>query len=172
MFLRNYWYVAAWDHEVQRQSLFSRVILNEPVVFYRTSDGVPVALEDRCCHRHMPLSDGRLEGNNIQCCYHGLVYDPTGACVEVPVVASRKGFEAIRVGSIPAPCALLTGLSAQIEMLAVEGCLKGDAELVYQAIAHDPLTAAKLSLAEARSMTKQMFRKNQKWLPHFKKINL
>ena len=84
MFLRNYWYVAAWDHEVQRQSLFSRVILNEPVVFYRTSDGVPVALEDRCCHRHMPLSDGRLEGNNIQCCYHGLVYDPPGACVEVP----------------------------------------------------------------------------------------
>ncbi len=97
---------------------------------------------------------------------------PQGACVEVPVVASRKGFEAIRVGSIPAPCALLTGLSAQIEMLAVEGCLKGDAELVYQAIAHDPLTAAKLSLAEARSMTKEMFRKNQKWLPHFKKIEL
>ena len=84
MFLRNYWYVAAWDHEVQRQSLFRRVILNEPVVFYRTGDGTPVALEDRCCHRHMPLSDGWLKGNNIQCAYHGLVYDPTGACVEVP----------------------------------------------------------------------------------------
>ena len=97
---------------------------------------------------------------------------PQGACVEVPVVASRKGFEAIRVGNIPAPCALLTGLSAQIEMLAVEGCLQGDAELVYQAIAHDPLTAANLSLAEARQMTKEMFRKNQKWLPQFKKINL
>ena len=97
---------------------------------------------------------------------------PGGACVEVPVVASRKGFEPIRVGRLPPQCAMLTGLSAQIEMMAVEGCLKGDAELVYQAIAHDPLTAAKLSLAEARKMVKEMLRKNKKWLPHFKKVEL
>jgi vanillate O-demethylase monooxygenase subunit len=84
MFLRNYWYVAAWDTEVQRQKLFHRMILNEPVVFYRTLEGEPVALEDRCCHRHMPLSDGKLLGNNVQCAYHGLVYDPTGACIQVP----------------------------------------------------------------------------------------
>ena len=97
---------------------------------------------------------------------------PQGACVEVPVVASRKGFEPIRVGSLPPQCAMLTGLSAQIEMMAVEGCLKGDAGLVYQAIAHDPLTAAKLSLAEARDMVREMFRKNRKWLPQFEKIDL
>ena len=97
---------------------------------------------------------------------------PAAACVEVPVVASRKGFEPIRVGSLPPQCAVLTGLSAQIEMMAVEGCLQGDAELVYQAIAHDPLTAAKLSLAEIRKMVKEMFRKNQKWLPQFKRIDL
>lgn len=97
---------------------------------------------------------------------------PRGACVEVPVVASRKGFEAVRVGSIPPSCAMLTGLSAQIEMMAVDGCLQGDADLVYQAIAHDPLTAAKLSLAEARQMVKEMFRQNQKWLPQFAKVSL
>ena len=87
-------------------------------------------------------------------------------------MASRKGFQAIRVGHIPTACAPLTGLTAQIEMMAVEGCLRGDAELVYQAIAHDPLTAAKLSLQEARQMTKEMFRKNKKWLPQFKEVNL
>jgi alpha-galactosidase/6-phospho-beta-glucosidase family protein len=43
---------------------------------------------------------------------------------------------------------------------------------VYQAIAHDPLTAAKLSLAEARKMVAEMFRKNRPHLPQFKKINL
>jgi len=73
---------------------------------------------------------------------------------------------------LPASVAMLTGLSAQIEMMAVDGSLKGDAELVYQAIAHDPLTAAKLSLAEIRKMVKEMFRKNEKWLPQFKKVNL
>lgn len=97
---------------------------------------------------------------------------PAGCCVEVPILASSKGLEPIRVGALPPSVAMLTGLSAQIETLAVDGCLEGDAELVYQAIAHDPLTAAKLSLAEIRQMVKEMFKKNQKWLPQFKKINL
>ena len=51
MFLRNYWYVAAWDHEIGREP-FARSILGEPVVLYRTGDGKAVAFEDRCCHRH------------------------------------------------------------------------------------------------------------------------
>jgi alpha-galactosidase len=103
----------------------------------------------------------------------GLVTNlPAGACVEVPVLASRRGFEPIAVGPLPPQCVMLTGLSAQIEMLAVEGALNGDARLVYQAVAHDPLTAAKLSLAEAKKMTAEMFRKNRKHLPQFKKIDL
>ena len=69
-------------------------------------------------------------------------------------------------------CVMLTNLTAQTEMMAVEGCLRGDAELVYQAIAHDPLTASKLSLAEIRKMVKEMFRKNARYLPHFKRVNL
>jgi len=103
----------------------------------------------------------------------GLVTNlPAGACVEVPVLASRKGFQPMYVGALPPSCAILTNLSAQIEMMAVEGCLQGDAEMIYQAIAHDPLTAAKLSLAEIRKMVAEMFRKNRLYLPHFKKINL
>lgn len=103
----------------------------------------------------------------------GLVTNlPEGACVEVPVMASRRGFSPIRVGALPPSCAMLTNLSAQIEMLTVEGCLSGDAEMVYQAVAHDPLTAAKLSLAEIRKMVKEMFRRNRDYLPQFKKVNL
>ncbi len=97
---------------------------------------------------------------------------PADCCVEVPVVASRNRLSPVRVGPLPPQCAMLTGLSAQIEMLAVEGCLTGDAKLIYQAIAHDPLTAAKLSLAEIRKMVTEMFRRNAKHLPHFKKIDL
>lgn len=84
MFPRNYWYVAAWADEVRRQELFRRTICDEPVVFYRREDGRPVALEDRCCHRHMPLSEGRLRGDNVECIYHGLLYDPAGTCIRVP----------------------------------------------------------------------------------------
>ena len=84
MFVRNSWYVAGWDHEVQRLRLLRRLLLGEPVVLYRKSDGAPVALEDRCCHRHAPLSHGRVRGDRVECVYHGLQFDPSGACVHIP----------------------------------------------------------------------------------------
>ena len=48
------------------------------------ADGTAVALEDRCCHRALPLSMGRVIGDRLQCGYHGLEFDTTGACVAVP----------------------------------------------------------------------------------------
>jgi vanillate O-demethylase monooxygenase subunit len=83
MYMRNAWYVAAWDHEVTR-AMKRRILLDEPVVLFRKDDGAPVALEDRCCHRQAPLSMGKLVGNIVQCPYHGLQFDTTGQCVKVP----------------------------------------------------------------------------------------
>jgi alpha-galactosidase len=92
---------------------------------------------------------------------------PQDACVEVPVWASRKGLSPVGVGALPAQCALLTNLSASIEEMAVEAAISGDPRLVYQAIAHDPLTAAVLSLAEIKEMVNCMFEKNEGHLPAF-----
>jgi phenylpropionate dioxygenase-like ring-hydroxylating dioxygenase large terminal subunit len=83
MFLKDSWYVAARSAEVTRQPL-ARVLLNDPVVFYRRQDGTAIALEDRCCHRHLPLSMGKLEGDELRCGYHGLKFDASGRCVEIP----------------------------------------------------------------------------------------
>ncbi|MEW6643800.1 MAG: aromatic ring-hydroxylating dioxygenase subunit alpha [Pseudomonadota bacterium] len=83
MFLYNAWYVAAWSRDIGSTPL-GRTLLNEPVVLYRTADGAVAALEDRCCHRGMPLSCGAVFGNNIRCEYHGMVFDPAGGCVEIP----------------------------------------------------------------------------------------
>jgi vanillate O-demethylase monooxygenase subunit len=83
MYLRNCWYIAAWGHEVEGTP-FARRLLDQRVVLYRTADGTAVALEDRCRHRNLPLSLGRVMGDNIRCGYHGLVYGPSGACVAIP----------------------------------------------------------------------------------------
>jgi len=83
MFLRNHWYVAASDTEIGRQP-FGRMILGEPVVLFRTEAGTPVALEDRCAHRHLPLSMGKLVGDTLQCHYHGLRWGADGRCVRIP----------------------------------------------------------------------------------------
>ena len=82
-FLRNCWYAGAWSDEVGAH-LFARTILGEPVVMYRTAAGQPVALLDRCPHRLLPLSKGRLRGDMVECGYHGLTFDRAGVCIRVP----------------------------------------------------------------------------------------
>jgi phenylpropionate dioxygenase-like ring-hydroxylating dioxygenase large terminal subunit len=84
MFIRNCWYVVAWDHEIPADGLFARTVIGEPLLLYRRADGEIVALEDRCCHRGAPLSRGRREGDCVRCGYHGLKFDSGGACIEVP----------------------------------------------------------------------------------------
>ena len=60
MFLKNCWYVAAWDHELIDGKLLPRTLLEERVLLYKGESGKVVALKDRCCHRGAPLSLGRL----------------------------------------------------------------------------------------------------------------
>lgn len=77
------WYIAAHSSEVGR-SLLGREILGQPVLLYRQESGAVAALDNRCIHRGMPLSAGRLDGDQVVCGYHGFRYDPDGACVSVP----------------------------------------------------------------------------------------
>lgn len=97
-FLRNRWYAAALTKEIG-DTPFARRICDEAVVFFRTPDGTLAALEDRCAHRHAPLSMGALKGETIECCYHGLRYDTSGSCVHVP--AQSQIPPRLRVRSYP-----------------------------------------------------------------------
>ena len=97
---------------------------------------------------------------------------PRDCCVEVPVVASRRGFDAVHVGPLPPQCAALNNVTVASEEMAVEAALKGDPEVVYHAISYDPLTAAVLSLAEIRRMVREMFRASKKYLPQFKSVDI
>jgi phenylpropionate dioxygenase-like ring-hydroxylating dioxygenase large terminal subunit len=84
MFVYNAWYIGAWADEVKPAGVLGRIFLGLPVVFYRSADGKAFALEDRCCHRGLPLSQGCVIGDQLQCGYHGLVYDHNGMCAKVP----------------------------------------------------------------------------------------
>jgi vanillate O-demethylase monooxygenase subunit len=78
----NGWYMGAWSDEVGR-TLLQRWIVGRPVCFYRLQDGTVTAIEDRCPHRRFPLSLGRLDGDVIECNYHGYRIDGNGVCVGV-----------------------------------------------------------------------------------------
>jgi phenylpropionate dioxygenase-like ring-hydroxylating dioxygenase large terminal subunit len=99
MFLKNAWYVAAWDREVTRE-LRRVTVLGEHLVLYRTQAGQPIALEDACIHRKLPLSMGRLLDDHVECGYHGILYDTNGRCVHMP--GSKRIPSIARIHSYPA----------------------------------------------------------------------
>lgn len=59
-FLRNVWYVALPSRELSTNKMQSRVILGEPIVFFRDSQNKVSGIRDICPHRGIPLSYGRV----------------------------------------------------------------------------------------------------------------
>jgi len=98
MFLRNAWYVAAWE-EALGAAPMPITILGDEIVLFRLGDGRVAALEDACPHRKLPLSMGRMKGDAIECGYHGLTFDGSGTCIRAP--GSERIPRAARVRAYP-----------------------------------------------------------------------
>lgn len=83
--VKNTWYIVGLSGDFENSVLHGQVVAERPIVLWRTGEGRLVAFDDRCCHKRMPLSAGKLvDGGLLQCAYHGLCYDASGACVRVP----------------------------------------------------------------------------------------
>ena len=80
--LKPFWHPVLISTELEDEPVKAR-LLNEQIVLYRTSQGV-VALQDLCIHRGAALSLGKLQGDYIECPYHGFQYAPDGRCVLIP----------------------------------------------------------------------------------------
>jgi len=91
----NAWYPLAWARDIGRQ-LSTRRVLEEDLVVFRTEDGRVAALEDVCPHRLAPLSLGTLQGDAVQCGYHGLAFDCSGQCVAAPGMARAPSGAQVR----------------------------------------------------------------------------
>jgi len=92
---------------------------------------------------------------------------PDGCCVEVPIYVDRTGLHPTSVGALPAPLAALNMTNVLVQGLSVDAALAGDTELLVQACAMDPLTAAVLTLSDVRKMTSDMLEAERRWLPQF-----
>ncbi len=84
----NHWYVALPSKELGRRPV-ALTILDTPLVLFRASDGRAQALLDRCAHRNVPLSLGRVEQGRLVCGYHGWAYDADGICRAVPALCGE-----------------------------------------------------------------------------------
>ena len=82
-YVRNAWYAAAFENELDGEFL-ARTICDVPLVLFKRSDGTVAAIHDKCPHRFVPLSMGKRVGDTMQCGYHGLRFAGDGSCAEMP----------------------------------------------------------------------------------------
>ena len=84
--LRRYWVPVLLSSEIaEPDGPQVRVqIMGEKLLAFRDSQGRPGLIAEFCSHRGVSLYFGRNEENGIRCSYHGLKFDITGKCVDVP----------------------------------------------------------------------------------------
>jgi alpha-galactosidase len=146
-----------WEEEI-------KTWLNEPIELERGSEYAAYIF-------NAVFGDNTMFEFNGNVRNFGLIENlPYGCCVEVPVTASKAGLRSVHVGMLPDHLAILNNINSQIEEIAVNASIKGDARSVFQAICMDPLTSAVLSLEEIEKMVREMFDKNRDYLPQFKNI--
>jgi phenylpropionate dioxygenase-like ring-hydroxylating dioxygenase large terminal subunit len=79
----RHWFAVARADRLKNKPL-AVTVLDTPLVIARLPGGDIVALEDRCPHRQVPLSAGRIVRQGIQCPYHGWTFGADGRCVAMP----------------------------------------------------------------------------------------
>jgi phenylpropionate dioxygenase-like ring-hydroxylating dioxygenase large terminal subunit len=82
--LWNDWFPVARSQNLIAGSLISVTLFETDVVIWRAHSGALMAWADRCPHRSVKLSSGKVEGDTLVCSYHGMVYDCRGQCIKVP----------------------------------------------------------------------------------------
>ena len=87
--LTRFFYVACLSEELGTGPM-ARVIAGVPLVLFR-SQGRAAALVDRCPHRNVPLSLGRVQADGrLECAYHGWQFDCEGVCQKIPGLANEE----------------------------------------------------------------------------------
>ena len=88
--MKNQWYIACQSGQLKSKPL-ARTIMDQHIVLFRNHTGKPGALIDRCIHRNLALSRGRITEQGLQCHYHGWTYDLEGQCTHIPAACEACG---------------------------------------------------------------------------------
>lgn len=81
---REAWYPVFYLDDLQPQALHRFTLLGQDLVIWWDGDHWR-AMVDRCPHRLVPLSEGRLTADRLlECPYHGWAFDGQGHCRHIP----------------------------------------------------------------------------------------
>ncbi|MBM3532462.1 MAG: aromatic ring-hydroxylating dioxygenase subunit alpha [Alphaproteobacteria bacterium] len=107
--LRDLWYLALPGRELARGRMVVRSVLGERLLFGRTDEGQVFCFKDFCPHRGIPLSFGRFDGREVECCYHGWRFSADGRCTAIPSLVEGQAFEPGRIKAKTLPAREVQG---------------------------------------------------------------
>jgi phenylpropionate dioxygenase-like ring-hydroxylating dioxygenase large terminal subunit len=82
--LVNDWHPVAHTRELDTKNPIGVRLLGEDVVLWRADGDQILAWQDLCAHRGTRLSLGKVDGNTLQCPYHGWTYNEEARCIRIP----------------------------------------------------------------------------------------
>jgi phenylpropionate dioxygenase-like ring-hydroxylating dioxygenase large terminal subunit len=82
--INNQWYAILESNEVKKGKIVGVTRMGEKMVAWRNQRGELSVMSDKCPHRGVAFSVGKLIGDHIQCPFHGFEYDKSGICKLVP----------------------------------------------------------------------------------------
>ena len=103
------WYAGAVSSDLAPGTLKGVVLLSTPILLCRTKDGRVSAMLDLCPHRGMPLSFGRMDGDRVECPYHGWQFEADGRCAVIPSLVSDSPIDPKKICVTSFPCEDLDG---------------------------------------------------------------
>ncbi len=89
---RRYWLPICAAEKLDENPVVGVRVLGESLVLFQDRSGVMGLLDERCPHRQTSLCLGIPEVNGLRCCYHGWLFDETGACLEMPLEPAGSTF--------------------------------------------------------------------------------
>lgn len=100
--LADQWFIACASSELGAAPR-AETIQDVPLVLFRDARGRAAALLDRCPHRNVPLSGGKVVASDgtIECPYHGWRFDGHGACRAIPSLIGEPGAKARSAPAFP-----------------------------------------------------------------------
>jgi len=105
LMLFGFWYRALPSNKLGRDKLTKAMLLETPLALGRDRSGRAFALRDACPHRGMPLSCGQLDGEQVECSYHGWRFDVhTGQCAAIPSLVADQKLRVDRIYAGSYPC--------------------------------------------------------------------
>ncbi len=96
----DYWYAVGRSEDLKAGEHFETKFWGRAIAVFRGEDGRVRAVENRCAHRHLKLTEGKVVGCELVCPYHGWSYDGEGKA-RIPHDLFGKKHPKLRIAALP-----------------------------------------------------------------------